>query len=102
MPCCIEPVGGEIDQETRGDVQTTERKIQGVALGGGNGGGGMTDDDGTGGSGGSCAGASALPLVGGFRCGTCGRTNGGVGKEMSCGWVVLEFPATYKLWWEYH
>jgi len=28
MPCCIEPVGGEIDQETRGDVQTTEREIQ--------------------------------------------------------------------------
>ena len=31
MPCCIEPVGGEIDQETQGDVQTTEREIQ-VAL----------------------------------------------------------------------
>ena len=28
MPCCIEPVGGEIDQETRGDVQTTKREIQ--------------------------------------------------------------------------
>jgi len=28
MPCCIEPVGGEIDQETQGDVQTTEREIQ--------------------------------------------------------------------------
>ena len=28
MPCCIEPVGGELDQETRGDVQTTEREIQ--------------------------------------------------------------------------
>ena len=28
MPCCIEPVGGEIDQEIRGDVQTTEREIQ--------------------------------------------------------------------------
>ena len=28
MPFCIEPVGGEIDQETRGDVQTTEREIQ--------------------------------------------------------------------------
>ena len=28
MPCCIEPVGGEFDQETQGDVQTTEREIQ--------------------------------------------------------------------------
>ena len=28
MPCCIEPVGGETDQETRCDVQTTEREIQ--------------------------------------------------------------------------
>ena len=28
MPCWIEPVGGEIGQETRGDVQTTEREIQ--------------------------------------------------------------------------
>ena len=28
MPCCIEQVGGEIDQETQGDVQTTEREIQ--------------------------------------------------------------------------
>jgi len=28
MPCCIEPVGGKIGQETRGDVQTTEREIQ--------------------------------------------------------------------------
>ena len=28
MPCCIDPVGGGIDQETRGDVQTTEREIQ--------------------------------------------------------------------------
>ena len=28
MPCCIVPVGGEIDQETRGVVQTTEREIQ--------------------------------------------------------------------------
>ena len=28
MPCCIVPVGGGIDQETRGDVQTTEREIQ--------------------------------------------------------------------------
>ena len=28
MPCCIEPVGGEIDEETRGDAQTTEREIQ--------------------------------------------------------------------------
>ncbi len=28
MPCCIVPVGGEIDQATRGDVQTTERAIQ--------------------------------------------------------------------------
>ena len=27
MPCCIEPVGGEIDQETQGDVQTTVREI---------------------------------------------------------------------------
>jgi hypothetical protein len=28
MPRCIEPVGGGIDQETQGDVQTTEREIQ--------------------------------------------------------------------------
>jgi len=28
MTCCIVPVGGEIDQETRGVVQTTEREIQ--------------------------------------------------------------------------
>ena len=28
MPCCIDPVGGGTDQETRGDVQTTEREIQ--------------------------------------------------------------------------
>ena len=28
MPCCIEPVGGEIDQKTHGDVQRTEREIQ--------------------------------------------------------------------------
>ena len=28
MPCCIEPVGGEIDQAIQGDVQTTEREIQ--------------------------------------------------------------------------
>ena len=28
MPCCIVPVCGEIDQETRGVVQTTEREIQ--------------------------------------------------------------------------
>ena len=28
MPCCIDLVGGEIDQETQCDVQTTERDIQ--------------------------------------------------------------------------
>ena len=28
MPCCNDPVGGGIDQETRGVVQTTEREIQ--------------------------------------------------------------------------
>ena len=28
MPCCIVPVGGGIDQETQGVVQTTEREIQ--------------------------------------------------------------------------
>ena len=27
MPCCIGPVGGDFDQGTRGDVQTSEREI---------------------------------------------------------------------------
>jgi hypothetical protein len=76
MPCCIEPVGSEVGQETHGNVQTTEREIQvGLRL-------------------------VAVTVVaemmmilaavvvavlvvlsflffGGFRCGTCGRTNGG-------------------------
>ena len=88
MPCCIEPVGGEIDQETRGDVQTTEREIQvGLLLVA------VT----------VVAEMMMILAVVGQFCwcfcpSSCWRKSmwplwsyeRGVGKEMSCGWVGLK------------